>query len=298
MTATDPETLIAAARAAATAAFPPALAPTLAILRTELAAADRDSHYQSFSEAARMAQAELLAAGGPAYAAAHALLMIEAIDGFGERVPAEGYPASIRDRFDLSYARILGKIAAADWSGYDQPGDLLWKDLGLAWQRLVPGGARVIEPVAHLPRSLLWRGGVGQGLRALRLLAGGTGPYLKLHTHAYELDEFNAEGWEALMRRIADLLRQRPRHKGVFVGGWLYDPQLPAVTPRLGFHRALTLPNGAETFFYQRDGAESYAFATSETRRRLFEQGKYTPEQHILVWRRAPLLAWADAQPS
>lgn len=287
--------LLTAARKTATAAVPPEGVAALTALQSEVAASRPPSHYQSFGPAIAIAQGVLLGLGSAAFAGAHALAMIEAIEGFAARQPADGYPPSIVDRFALSYDRILAKIAAADWDGYDQPADLLWKDLGLATQRLMPGGARVIEPEAHLPRSLIWRGGIGQAVRAARLLAGGTGPYLCLHTHAYELEEFNPAGWEATFRRIADLLRLRPALKGVFVGGWLYDPGLPAVTPRLGFHRALTLPHGAATYFYQRDGADSLAFAKSETRRQAFEEGRYTPEQHMLVWPRKPLLAWDAA---
>jgi len=293
--------LLTDARHRAQEVLTPALAVQLADYRRELASLPGNSHYKWFTPSAHDMQANLLSGfGGPGFAAVHAMLMIEAIEAFDDLAPSYGYPPSILERFRISYRRILTKIAAADWAGYDLPRDLLWKDFGLAMQRLMPGGARVIEPEAWLPRSLLIRGGVAQGFRAARLfLTSGHGPYLNLHTHDFELGEFNEAGWRALMLRLADLLRARPWLKGMFVGGgWLYDPQLPQVSPRLAYHRGLTIPNGAETFFYAYDGPNSYAFSKSETRRRLNAEGKYRPELHVLVWRRKPLLAWADAQSS
>lgn len=296
-----PETAIAAAREAAAAAIPPALASLVDDYRRIVAALHPPSHYQSFDDDARRLQAALLDRGGPTgFAAAHALLMVEAIEAFDARQPADGYPPSILDRFRFSDARILAKIGAADWSGYDRPGDLLWKDLGIATQRLMPGGARTVEPEAWLPKSILWRGGVGQAVRAARLfLTHGTGPYLNLHTHDYELGDFSASGWRDLMLRLAELLRRRPHLKGMFIGGgWMYDPNLRNVSPRLAYHLDLPVANGGETFFYAVDGPDSLAFFKSETRRRLHAEGQYQPELHILVWRREALIAWADAQPS
>lgn len=295
--APDP-TLIETARAAATAAIPPEATASLSALRSGIEALRPPSYYQSFTPMVSIAQGVLLGISPVAFAAAHALIIVEAVAAFDARQPEGGYPLSILARFRSSYERILMKIAAADWDGYDRPGGLLWKDLGLATQRLMPGGARTVEPEAWLPRSLLWRGGPSQAVRAARLfLTHGHGPYLNLHTHDYELGDFSEAGWRDLMLRLADLLRQRPHLKGMFIGGgWMYDPNLPKVSPRLGYHLGLTVPNGGETFFYAVDGADSLAFFKSETRRRLHAEGKYQPELHILVWRRERLIAWADTQ--
>lgn len=226
----------------------------------------------------------------------HAIAMIEAIAGFARRAPADGYPPSTCARFEATHQRILDKIAAADWSGYDRPRDLLWKELGLAFQWLIPGGARVILPSAAFARNIAWRGGAGQALKVARLLAttGGNRRFFELHTHNFELARFNAEGWSALFLQVADLLDHRPAMRGAFVGpGWLYDPALPAVSPRLAYHLGMTVPHGAEVFFSRAEGAESYALIKSPTRRAEFAAGRYRPRLHVLVWPRRPLLAWA-----
>jgi hypothetical protein len=98
------------------------------------------------------------------------------------------------------------------------------------------------------------------------------------------------------MLRIADLLEARPALRGVRAGSWLYDPQLASVSPNLAYHRELTVPNGALTFFCLADDGNSVALAKSDTRRRLFRKGCYRPEQHVLVWERQPLFEWAWAE--
>jgi hypothetical protein len=264
----------------------------------ELDAQPPNTNYSVFSPSARAMWEDLLHRfGSKGFAIIHCSLMIDAIVHFTERLPPDGYPESILDCFRGSYTRILSKIKSLDLTGYDKPRDLMFKDLGICRQTLIPGGARVIEPMAAFPRSLIIRGGLRQFFEASSFIlfkAHGSSPFFNLHTHDYELSEFNEEGWRRLFLRIADLLEARPYIKGVFVGsGWLYDPNLPLVSPRLSYHLGLTVPNGARSFFYAHDTKDSYAFVKSATRRRLFEEGKYRPALHVLIWPRKQLLAWA-----
>lgn len=295
----DP-TLIAGARAALAGRARAVIGDfNVAAYIRELDAQPPYTGYQVFSSAVRAQWDELLSRhGGEGFAIAQSAVMVDAIARFEERFPPDGYPESILACFRRSYARVLGKISLLDLAGYDQPRDLMFKDLGICRQTLMPGGARVIEPMAAFPRSILVRGGLRQFFEASRFLlldARGNAPFFNLHTHDFELNDFNEAGWTRLFLRIADLLKSRPYMKGVFVGGgWLYDPKLPLVSPRLGYHLGLTLPNGARSFFYEYDSEKSYAFAKSETRRRLYEEGTYRPALHVLIWPRKQLLAWAS----
>lgn len=256
-------------------------------------------HYEAFTPACRAMFGDLRRDFGPkGFALVHCAVMLDAIERFHERRPDDGYPDSILACFRRSFRRIVTKIDALDLEGYDEPANLLFKDLGICQQTLIPGGARVIEPVASFPRSLPFRDGLRQFVEASLFIlfrAKGNSPFFNLHTHDFELGEFNEEGWRNLFLRLADLLERRPHMKGVFVGGgWLYDPQLPHVSPRLAYHLGLTLPNGARTFFYAWDTQDSYAFVKSATRRRLFKEGKYRPALYVLIWPRKPLLKWAE----
>jgi hypothetical protein len=127
--------------------------------------------------------------------------------------------------------------------------------------------------------------------------AHGNYPFFTLHVHDFELNEFNEDGWRNLFLLIADLLERRPYMKGVFCGSWLYDPMLTLISPHLGYLRALTIRNGARSFFYAYDTENSCAFSKSMTRRQLFEEGTYHPAIHMLIWPRESLLAWARKFP-
>lgn len=259
--------------------------------------------YHEFGPSIRATWDRLLESfGNDGFALAHCAVMVDGIESFALRQPPGGYPESTLSCFRRSYGRILRKIAALDLSGYGQPRDLMFKDLGICRQTLMPGGARVIEPSAAFPRSIIFRGGLRQFFEAARFImfrARGNAPYFNLHVHDFELEEFNEEGWRRLFLRIADLLESRPHMKGVFVGGgWLYDPNLAAVSPHLGYHLDLTVPNGARSFFYGLDDEKSCAFVKSEKRRRLFNEGKYHPALYILIWPRKELLQWASRRRS
>lgn len=289
--------LLDAARAAAEAALPPACRPLLDRYRRTLGAIGGDGSYKRFPPAAAALQDDLLAGfGGEAFAAAHAVLMVEAIADFAARAPAEGYPPSIVAEFDRVLARILRKIAAADWSGYAGPDDRLWKDFGVALQRVFPASAWVVTPDAGYDRGFLLKGGIGQFLTALPYMRGND-HWLTCNLNEFEKQFFNEAGFRALVRLLADVLKARPKLNGLFLGAsWLYSPVLPRISPRLDFHRRLALPGGARIFFVQPGGADSMALVASETRRQAFADGRYRPDDYILIWRRDALIAWADAQ--
>jgi hypothetical protein len=294
----DFEARLADAKATVREALTPALVPLLGRYRAEIAHATREVPYRWFPAAVRALQAELLGLGGEAFAAAHAALMVESIADFDRIAPAAGYPASIRAEFDRVYARILGKIASADWTGYAGDDDRLWKDFGLARQRLLPVEAWAASPNAAYQRGFLLAAGLQQFLAALPFMRGNRG-WVTCHLNEFEKDRFNEAGFRSMVKMVADLLRARPELNGLFLGAsWLYSPELPTISPRLDFHRRLALPAGARIFFVSKGGADSLALAASETRRRAFAEGRYRPDNYILLWRRADLLAWADAQRS
>lgn len=289
--------LLDAARVAAAAAMPVALQPLLDRYRPALAGLGNDGAYKRFPPAAAVVQDELLERfDGDAFAAAHAVLMIEAMTDFARHAPPEGYPASIMTEFERSFARMLRKIAAADWTGYAGPDDRLWKDFGLAYQRVFPASAWVVTPDTGYHRRFLVRGGLRQLLEGLPY-ARGNAHWLTCNLNEFEKHRFNEAGFRELVRLVADVLKARPHLNGLFLGAsWLYSPELPKISPRLDFHRRLALPGGARIFFMSKGGADSMALVASETRRQAFADGRYRPDDYILIWRRDALIAWADAQ--
>lgn len=128
--------------------------------------------------------------------------------------------------------------------------------------------------------------------------AGGFAPWYQIHTHTSVIADFNEEGWEQCYRVIAGMLALNPIVKGMFGISWFYDPGLEEISPRLRYLRQTPLSGGARLFYRGGDETENVRNATSksETRRKLYEAGKYKPVAYAMVWRRADLLRWAGVR--
>ena len=99
----------------------------------------------------------------------------------------------------------------------------------------------------------------------------------------------------SLMGDSWELLKQDKRIKGVFGVSWFYDPQLTEISPRLVYLRKLFTDNGGRVFYIgPNEQATKDALTRSQTRRDLYEQGKYVPTHYIIIWSRKDVLAWAD----
>lgn len=72
------------------------------------------------------------------------------------------------------------------------------------------------------------------------------------------------------------------------------DPQIETISPHHAWYPRWTIAAGGARFFVAVErSSESGALQTSETRRRLFREGKYVPAAHTIIWPRRALLAWA-----
>jgi len=76
------------------------------------------------------------------------------------------------------------------------------------------------------------------------------------------------------------------------------DPQLEHVSPNVGFVVRESLKYGASLFYLRDEGAASLALTSSRTRRRLFDESRYTPQVWMRIIPRQRLLAWAKEQRS
>lgn len=176
--------------------------------------------------------------------------------------------------------------------------DRYYKDLGLASGALFPAGERVVEPFSVLQRSLLYQGGLKQGLNFLQagLLAGGYRPVFRLHVHLSEQDRFSAGSWRQTCVRLAEMLRVNPKVKGIAGASWFYDPRVLQVSPHLAFVGQLLEEGDAFRFFSHDEGGNSGAFARSSSRRQAFEAGDYSPRNYAIFWPRSRVLNWYRGQ--
>lgn len=204
-------------------------------------------------------------------------------------------PASVLALYPRQFERLLTALQDPA-RPFDMREDRWRKDFALLTGRLVPVGAEFADPWSGIPRRCLLRGSLPQRLALLATVVRdtrGLRPLLELHAHPDSLEDFNPEGWRATYHRLAELLLANPGYRGVMASSWFRDPRLAAISPRLGYLREYPLRHGAKLFWTGRDGAgTSGALARSPTRQRLFAEGKYVPDIHLMVWPRDALLEW------
>ena len=234
--------------------------------------------------------------GEEGFGAFQKITMLRLIERFDERSQKKRYSESILDRFGISIQRVFKSIIDPEFRKYHNRNDILLKDLAICRQKVFPaGGARVVEPYSGFPRSLAIRGGPIQALEGFGLLIRflGNKPLYSHHTHLSELEEFNPIDFQRCNLRLADMLKLNPEIRGVHCGSWLYDPALEEVSPHLAYMRKLQADNGALVFHYgvSLDGG---ALSKSKTRKRLYEQGRYTPRSYHVIWPRERIIRWAD----
>ena len=176
--------------------------------------------------------------------------------------------------------------------------DYFLKDVRFAAGWTVPCGAKVVDLRSRvsLPISLLTavRGRApGLALRALRPTR--RAPWFEHHTESRYLDEFNEAGMDRTYLCVASMLHRHTEVVGLTAYGWLYDPQLEEISPRLATcasvhsSTAPSLLRGHTSDFDIKN-----ATAKSQTRRRLYEAGQYLPVAHRILWLRHDILRWAD----
>ena len=263
------------------------------------AARQRDRGFVASPFAAEVARVE--AAEGPERRAAflrealHGLIEINrpAIDGLS-------LPESVRRLIAKEYARIDTMIATAPDDRFDLGLHSLRCDFRIVAFNRIPTGIEHIE-IGGVPRSLVWKGGVGQAARLLALFAraGGTAPFYVGHlAHGIPprafLLVYNERSQAEWQRNVALCLQMNPHVRGFIATSWFYDPQLASVSPHLSFLRAGSLAHGAVLVRAgSTEGSIKYALARSPERQKLYDEGKYVPTSHAVIWTRDAMLKWA-----
>lgn len=228
------------------------------------------------------------------------LVVLTLLADFEARIARIKCPQSVLDLYQQAIPTALDSMATMTDVDYMTSATVFLKDLRLAAQLSLPCGAQAVDFRAWLPKTFYRNNGLSDNLSALWFLVtrlGGRGPLFRIHTDTRALSDFNERGWTACYLRIAELLALYPEMRGVVGTSWFFDPQLETVSPHLGYLRKLPQDNGA----FLRDDGESegntaLALSTSQTRRKLYDEGRYRPRCQTLVWARRDLLAWAGKQ--
>ena len=206
-------------------------------------------------------------------------------------------PTSVLDLYPATFARVAAYLGSADLSTYWIGDDPFLKDLRIAAGYTVPGGAQDIDLAGRISKksglkTMVTSRAFRTGMKVMR--AGGSG-WFSIHLDQRYLEEFNAHGRDRCFLRIAELLLRNPAVNGMVGTSWYYDPALPAISPRLAYLQQRPLDAGAYLVRHGRGAIHTErATLTSETRRKLYEEGKYLPVCFSLVWPRDALIAWAE----
>jgi hypothetical protein len=208
-------------------------------------------------------------------------------------------PLSIIGQYPTAVRYMISSIVSDPSASYGNEGSHFDRDLRLASGFTLPAGAEVVDLRCWLPKNFYRFQGLKENLRCLSFVMfrlGGLGPLFRMHLDSRHLEDFNPTGRNRCFARIADLLEAMPEVRGLVGTSWFYDPQLEKISPNLQYLRTVPMEGGA---FLRIDGPGEIhtqrATARSQTRRRLYEEGRYSPVCATLVWPRKDLVSWSKA---
>lgn len=142
------------------------------------------------------------------------------------------------------------------------------------------------------PRSIV------TALAVVAFRMGGLGPVFFSHLNprrpVRSLDEREANRSYYLM---ALAMEQQPDVRGFGACSWFRSPATQAVSPRLAWVSRVFLENGGTVVESGRADLDCGVFHRSETRRRLYAEGRFTPTLGLVLWPRRAMIAWAHAHP-
>ncbi len=233
----------------------------------------------------------------------HQLVLARLVRTAGQRLASRKLPDEVKASCEEQLERIVGEIEThARPSGfYRYSEDAFCKDLAVCTLRLIPIQGRMFEWVRFPARTVFkggWRESL-QGMAFLLLECRGRAPFLEEHWATHDpgfKEKFTFEGMIRYYRLVAEVMKLDNRIRGHFGTGWMNDPHVERVSPRLAYFCYFHQANGGRIFYTgSGEDATRSATSTSGTRRRLCEEGKYMPANYTHAWSRKKLIRWADS---
>jgi hypothetical protein len=230
----------------------------------------------------------------------HKIILLQLILENLEEICNKDLPNGVKSLYLLNFERIAKEIETDSYLGpFLYLNDKFCKDIALCSLRMIPVGARKIH-LSALSKSFLFKNGVQQFLEGLSYVlfdVKGFSPLYIMHTDSKDpnlVRELNEEGWINSYRLIANLLKSNEKIKGVFATSWFYDPQLKYISPKFYLCTKIATNHGGKIFYIGSDDQTiKDSLLKSETRRKLYEEGKYLPTRYLLIWSRKKLINWS-----
>ena len=212
---------------------------------------------------------------------------------------SEAFPDNIIAYYPAAFDRLSSALEKTAANPFDTATNLFDR-IGFVLAINIPCGAQLLDLNSSIPLysamlSVPREHSLHSLIRYFRCKAFGT--WFRGHTDIEFLEEFNEEGWDNFYLRIAELLQRRQHVRGLVGTSWFYDPKLVDISPRLSYLQQRQLERGA--FLMRHRGSDTdikFATKTSDTRQRLYHEGKYIPVSYSLIWERNKILSWAQSR--
>lgn len=222
------------------------------------------------------------------------LVLVTLASDFDTRFRRAELPRSLLPYYAQNIDRILQRAAQGKPWAHTIHDDIFLKDLGILRMTLIPCASHLIYRHSGVPRSLTLRQSPTQILSAISffgLRCHGFAPFIENHVHLAMLEHFNPAGREQCYRLVAELLERWPENRGLMGLSWYYDPAVSRISPHLAYLHDVPESGGA-LFLPAGSGPDVIggATSTSRSRRKLFEEGSYTPTRYLMAWSRDDIL--------
>ena len=206
-------------------------------------------------------------------------------------------PSSIMALYPDAVGRLADFLKSAGNDPYDSTSDFFCKDVRFVLGLSIPCGAQIVDMYSRFRlRTVALSYLRSNDFNSIKkyFLIKGYYAWLQIHTESRYLNDFNEHGWDRCYLRVAELLEQKKDITGMVGTSWFYDPQLLEISPRIAYLQKRPFERGA---FFLRHGTQRSdvvnAIKTSETRRRMYQDGKYIPVCYSMLWPRNELISWA-----
>ena len=254
------------------------------------AGADHSRFPRAFVQIATQVEAR----GGPEWTAAYArLLLLAQLAALPLACPEHRLPELAWAGIEDSLRLLLEAVPSIATASLGERGFV--NDLRAAQLQWLPSDGQVVTSVRVHPWYLAREGGIGGRAELARYLGAGTIRTLTvIEGHEWRGYREHRPNWRTGMARMAAVAAVNPVIAGEIPRNWLNDPALRNVSPRLAAKADEIIAAGAHRFATAMTPVTtSRALQTSETRRRLYAEGKYVPRVFGTFFKRSAWLRWA-----
>ena len=213
-----------------------------------------------------------------------------------KHLKSNSFPQGVMRNIHAWYQRVVKDFDRQPESYYDISKADFNIDFGVCCLKSIPiGGAWFLQIRMINPRVLLTFDvrRMKRILECILFKTKGFFPFCVIHTVPRYLLRFNCRQMNMAYKEIGELMKYYPKIKGIFRKSWFLDPNLENISPELTYLREIPQHNGAilfEVSTTHQDIVDSLAF--SPNRRKLHEEGKFSPTVHGYIWPRKEFLGW------